>query len=110
MDIFRKLMRAAFPDKTWEVDLHGMRVEEALATVAEAIAATGEAGGATIRIICGKGKHSKGGKGVLREAVAGWLEAHGHGDYKRKVEGDGLDGSIIVQVNAKGPPKDPDDS
>lgn len=91
-------MRAAFPDAAWEVDLHGMRVPEALEAVENALKAAKEAGGGRVRIICGKGKGSKGGVGVLREAVGGWLEAHGYSGFTRNVEGDGRDGSMTVEV------------
>lgn len=98
MKLVREILKAAFPDKAWEVDLHGLRVPEALDTVERAIKAAKDCGGGRVRIICGKGKGSKGGVGVLREAVGGWLEAHGHGRFFRNVEGDGLDGSITVEV------------
>lgn len=103
MSLLRSVMRAAFPEAAWEVDLHGMRVPEALLTVAEAMEAARKAGGGRIRVICGKGRHSAGGVGVLREAVGGWLETHGHGGFARVVERDGLDGSILVEVEGETP-------
>lgn len=98
MSVLRALIRAAFPEAAWEVDLHGMRVPEALETVAAAIEAAKKAGGGRLRIVCGKGKRSAGGVGILREAVGGWLSANGYGDFTRNVEADGLDGSIFLDV------------
>ena len=98
------LLRSAYPDNAPELDLHGLRVPEALEQVATALEKSEAQGLQQLRIICGKGRHSPGGKGVLREAVAGWLDAHGYeGCYRRRVEGDGLDGSILLELN---PPND----
>lgn len=101
MNLLRSVMRAAFPDAAWEVDLHGMRVPQALDAVANAIEAAEKAGGGRLRIICGKGKRSAGGTGVLREAVGGWLDANGYAGFRRNVESDGLDGSILLDVESK---------
>ena len=99
MNFLHKLISAAFPELTPEVDLHGLRVPEALEATEKAIAAAKKGGAASLRIICGKGKGSPGGRGVLREAVAGWLEAHGfEGRFRRVIDADGLDGSIIVDL------------
>jgi len=102
MSIVRKIIAAAFPEKAPEIDLHGLRVPEALDRVSAALTQAKRDEVSMIRIICGKGKGSPGGRGVLREAVAGHLEKHGYkGRYRRVVEGDGLDGSIIVEIAEK---------
>lgn len=99
MGLLRKLLETAFPDASWEVDLHGMKVAEALETVQKAVEAVKARGGGRVRIITGKGLGSPGQVGVLREAVGGWLDSNGYGPhYTRKVERDGRDGSITVNV------------
>jgi len=99
MSLVDKLLETAFPEACWEVDLHRMRVPEALETVRMAILAAQRAGGGQIRIVCGKGKNSPNGVGVLREAVGGWLYANGLGDnFTRQVDYDGRDGAIAVKV------------
>lgn len=84
------------------MDLHGLRVPEALEVVGRALQ-QGEASGASrLRIVCGKGKGTPGGVGVLREAVAGWLDAHGYsGRYRRQVDRDGRDGAIWVELQRR---------
>ena len=79
MSLLRKILRTAFPDKTLELDLHGHRVPEALERVKALVKTLEEQGGGEVRIICGKGKGSPGGVGVLGKAVSGWLDAHGYG-------------------------------
>ncbi|TLM99861.1 hypothetical protein FDZ71_15180 [bacterium] len=99
MKFLRKIFSAATPGAMPEIDLHGLKVPLALEKVEEAIREVSSKGGGDIRIICGKGKGSRGGMGVLREAVAGWLDAHGlEGKYRRDLESDGLDGAIILTV------------
>ncbi|GAB4265211.1 MAG: hypothetical protein Kow0092_17380 [Deferrisomatales bacterium] len=100
----RRLLRAAFPEAGAEVDLHGLRVPEALAEVERALAEAKARGAARVRVVCGKGRGSPAGIGVLRTAVAGWLDAHGYGGrYRRQVDRDGKDGAIWVDLEA-GPP------
>jgi len=102
LTLLRRIISAAFPEKLPELDLHGLRVPEALEKVSAALTQAEDEGIYSLRIICGKGKGSAAGRGVLREAVAGLLENHGYkGRYRRVVESDGLDGSIIVEVAEK---------
>jgi DNA-nicking Smr family endonuclease len=97
----RRLLTAAFPGAAPELDLHGMRVPEALDAVEAALAEVTSGGGKGLRIVCGKGKGSPGGVGVLRSAVAGWLDAHGYeGRYRREVDSDGRDGVLWVELRA----------
>jgi DNA-nicking Smr family endonuclease len=104
MSWLRRLLHAAFPESDVEIDLHGLRVPEALSLVEQALARAETGGAERVRIVCGKGKGSPGGVGVLREAVAGWLEAHGYsGRYRRQVDRDGRDGAISVQVKKNRP-------
>lgn len=100
MTWFRRLLRAAWPDAVPQVDLHGLRVPEALAAVQASLDAAKRTGAPRLRIVCGKGKGSPGGEGVLRVAVAGWLEANGYGGrFRRDVDRDGRDGALLVDVH-----------
>ncbi len=100
MKWLRTILGIAFPGASPELDLHGMRVPEALAAVEEAVRRAEAEGVSEIRIVCGKGLGSPGGVGVLRTAVAGWLETHGYaGRYRREVDRDGRDGAILVRVS-----------
>jgi DNA-nicking Smr family endonuclease len=104
MSWFRRLLGAAFPEAGPEVDLHGLRVPEALAAVEQALGRAETRGALRLRIVCGKGRGSPGGVGVLREAVAGWLDAHGYaGRYQRQVDRDGRDGAIWVDLGKNRP-------
>jgi DNA-nicking Smr family endonuclease len=97
----RRLLAAGWPDRAPEIDLHGLRVPEALEAVRTALAAARRAGAPRLRIVCGKGRGSPAGKGVLREAVAGWLEANGYaGRYRREMDRDGRDGALSVDLGA----------
>lgn len=99
MKWLRLLLAAAWPDKAPEIDLHGLRVPEALGAVRTALAVARKSGAPRLRIVCGKGRGSPGGKGVLREAVAGWLEANGYaGRYRREMDRDGRDGALSVDL------------
>jgi len=103
MTWLRRLLAQAFPQSTPEIDLHGLRVPEALAAVERALRHAEGNGASKIRIVCGKGLGSVGGKGVLREAVAGWLEHHGYqGRYRRDVSADGRDGALWVELESRG--------
>jgi DNA-nicking Smr family endonuclease len=103
MSWLRRLLRSAFPENCPELDLHGMRVAEALAAVERVLERAEAQGVEEVRIVCGKGRHSPGGVGVLRTAVAGWLDAHGYvGHYRRQVDRDGRDGAIRVTLGKAG--------
>ncbi len=95
----RTILRTAIPETAPEVDLHGTRVPEAISAVEGALRRAEAQGVGEIRIVCGKGLGSRGGVGVLREAVAGWLDAHGYaGRYRRQLARDGRDGAILVRL------------
>lgn len=99
MSVLRSLLRSAFPESCPEIDLHGLRVPEALALVEKALEEAARQAEPEVRIVCGKGRGSPGGVGVLREAVCGWLDAHGYaGRYRRVVDADGRDGSVRVTL------------
>lgn len=99
MKWLRNLTRSAFPAAAPEIDLHGLRVPEALHVVQAALREAECAGAQSLRIVCGKGRGSPGGVGVLRDVVAGWLEVHGYADrFRREVDRDGRDGAIRVHL------------
>ncbi len=56
-----------------ELDLHGMRLEEARQKVEEFIAECSRAGLGCVRIVHGRGQHSADGRAVLKEQVPRWL-------------------------------------
>ena len=62
-----------------EVDLHGMRVEEALRRLTGFLVSARSARLRTVLVITGKGLHSDDGRGVLKEAVERWLRDQGQG-------------------------------
>ncbi|MDF1555073.1 MAG: Smr/MutS family protein [Deferrisomatales bacterium] len=97
MNWLRRVLRAAFPAGCPELDLHGLRVSEALVEVERFVARAEQQAVGEVRIVCGKGRHSPSGVGVLRLAVPGWLDAHGYaGRYRREVDRDGRDGALRV--------------
>ena len=99
MNWLRRVIASAFPASCPELDLHGLRVPEALAEVEGFLARAESQGVGEVRIVCGKGRHSRGGLGVLRTAVPGWLESHGYaGRYRREVDRDGRDGAVRVSL------------
>lgn len=96
--LITRILKTAFPDTVPELDLHGMKVPEALKAVEKALTEieTGETRG--VRIICGKGKNSPGGVSVLGPAVTGLLDSRGYaGNYIRNLDLDGRDGSVTVK-------------
>jgi DNA-nicking Smr family endonuclease len=83
------------------LDLHGMGVKAALVETERFLADAQAHGLGSVKIITGKGRGSPGGRGVLREAVPGWLEGSGR-PYVRRWERcpdqSGMDGGLIVWV------------
>ncbi len=57
------------------LDLHGYDSERAERALRAFIARERKRGGERLLIIVGKGRHSAGGRGVLRAAIAEWLSA-----------------------------------
>jgi DNA-nicking Smr family endonuclease len=55
------------------LDLHGARVERAREMLVAFLAAERARGRELVLVIVGKGRHSPGGRGVLRDEVADWL-------------------------------------
>ncbi len=60
-----------------QVDLHGLRAEAALLRLDSFIAEAAGSGLRTVLVITGKGHHSPGGRGILRQRVEEWLHHRG---------------------------------
>ena len=69
---FRRLRRGAYHVGA-ELDLHGMRADEARLAVARFLAESQDRGIRCLRIIHGKGLRSKGEGPVLKQRLDGWL-------------------------------------
>lgn len=59
------------------LDLHGLKSEEALRRLESFVAEAAGAGARTVRVITGKGHHSPGGRGVLKQRVEEWIVHQG---------------------------------
>ena len=59
------------------LDLHGYGVQDALALTERFLRDAVENGVTEVRIVYGKGRHSPGGRGVLREVIPRWLDGEG---------------------------------
>ncbi|WP_018913106.1 Smr/MutS family protein [Thiomonas sp. FB-6] len=71
-DVLRKLRRGHWVIQA-ELDLHGLRRDEARAALLEFTHAAQQRGARCLRVIHGKGLGSPGREGVLRHKVRGWL-------------------------------------
>ena len=60
-----------------QIDLHGLKGEEALRRLRHFLAAAAGAGARTVLVITGKGHHSPQGRGVLRRRVEEWIVGQG---------------------------------
>lgn len=59
------------------VDLHGLRVEDAIGVLSTLLPQAKRDGSRAVRVVTGKGHHSRDGVGVLRDAVEHWIAHHG---------------------------------
>jgi DNA-nicking Smr family endonuclease len=85
------------------LDLHGLGVKDALAATERFLHEAQASGVTEIRIVYGKGRHSPGGRGVLREVIPRWLAGEGRrfvasADPEPDVYGE--DAAIVVRVRA----------
>ncbi len=60
-----------------ELDLHGLKAEEALKRLAHFVGVARASGARTVLVITGKGHNSPGGRGVLRRRVEEWIRGPG---------------------------------
>ena len=90
------------------LDLHGLGVRDAIAATERFLVDATAAGAREVRIVYGKGRHSPGGRGVLREVVPRWLAAEGsrwvaHADPEPDARGE--DASILVRLHGPDEPR-----
>jgi DNA-nicking Smr family endonuclease len=106
----RKLLRQAL-DLIPTLDLHGLGVQDALKQTEQFLRDAQAAGLGSVRIVYGKGRGSRGGRGVLREVIPRWLDTEGGPyvrRYERRPDSSGLDGGMIVWVRMS--PEEEEDS
>jgi len=87
------------------LDLHGLGVKEALAQTAKFLDEAERAGFDRVRIVYGKGRHSEGGRGILREVVPKWLATEGSrwvASFSPVLEPSGEEGSVEVRLKGSG--------
>lgn len=70
--VFKKLRRGTYRMAA-ELDLHGLRSEEAKLEIVRFLAEAGDRGWRGVRIIPGKGLRSRGDGPVLKQRLDGWL-------------------------------------
>jgi DNA-nicking Smr family endonuclease len=70
--VFRRLQRGTYRLAA-ELDLHGMRWDEAKVAMVRFLAAARDADARCVRIIHGKGLRSKGDGPVIKQRIDGWL-------------------------------------
>lgn len=70
--VFRRLRRGTYHLER-ELDLHGMRSDEAKAAIVRFLAECRDRGARCVRIVHGKGLRSKGAGPVLKQRLDGWL-------------------------------------
>ncbi len=78
--VLLRWLRAASPataERHPRLDLHGFGVKDAIAVTARFLEEAHAAGISEVRIVYGKGRHSPGGRGVLREVIPRWLADEG---------------------------------
>ena len=80
-----------------ELDLHGCTSEEARTEVKEFLQEADENKWNRVRIVVGKGLHSKYGKAVLPDTVKAYLVEHGH-NYTYAKLADGGEGALEVAL------------
>jgi DNA-nicking Smr family endonuclease len=107
----RKLVRAALGIMP-TLDLHGLGVQDALRETEQFLRDAQDAHLGSVRIVYGKGRRSRAGRGVLREVIPRWLESDGHAfvrRYERRPDASGADGGMIVWVRAPADPTEASD-
>ena len=108
----RKLIRAALGLMP-TLDLHGLGAQEALHETERFLRDAQEVGLGSVRIVYGKGRHSRGGRGVLRDLIPRWLDNEGRvyvRRWERRPDTTGADGGMIVWVRMPPDEEDPDEA
>jgi DNA-nicking Smr family endonuclease len=100
-DILRKLRRSHWKIQD-QLDLHGMRAEEARLYVAEFLIHCLQRGSRCVRIIHGKGLGSRNGTPVLKNKLRSWLVQREEVlAYCQAREADGGNGALVVLLKAR---------
>lgn len=86
------------PARTEELDLHGMTVAEAEASLTRMLRECRERRTGTLRVVTGKGIHSAAGRAVLRETLTAGLNSGRYGRIKRFRPGKAREGGSGVLV------------
>ncbi len=98
--------RAASSSQRPLLDLHGLGVRDAIAATERFLAEAQGAGVPEVRIVYGKGRHSPGGRGVLREVIPRWLAAEGRAwvaSAEPEPDVHGEDAAIVVRLRTLDP-------
>jgi hypothetical protein len=93
----------AHPHSQPRLDLHGLGVKDAIAATERFLREAHAAGIPEVRIVYGKGRHSPGGRGVLREVIPRWLAEDGRRwitSAEPEPDAHGEDAAILVRVRA----------
>jgi DNA-nicking Smr family endonuclease len=100
--VLRKL-RSGFWAVQDELDLHGLRTEEARELLAQFLTGAVRRGHRCLRVIHGKGWRSRNNEPVLKRKVAGWLTQRGEVlAYCEARPADGGSGAVTVLLEARG--------
>jgi DNA-nicking Smr family endonuclease len=86
-----------------ELDLHGLRSEEARMLLSDFLGSAYKRGARCLRVIHGKGNRSPGGEPVLKRKVAAWLVQRGEVlAFCEARPADGGGGAVMVLLKARG--------
>jgi DNA-nicking Smr family endonuclease len=86
-----------------ELDLHGLRSEQARALLSDFLAAALKRGLRCVRVIHGKGRGSPGGEPVLKRRVGVWLTQRGEVmAFCEARPAEGGSGAVVVLLKARG--------
>lgn len=99
--LLKRLRRGEFSIQD-ELDLHGYFAQEAKSTVHDFINQAAAADISAIRIVHGKGLHSKNKKPILKNLILGWLRKNQHVlAVCSTPANDGSTGAIYVLINTR---------
>lgn len=80
-----------------ELDLHGLRQDEAMAELADFLHKAERLGWERVKIITGRGLNSPDGRGVLRDRAEAFLRSHNYRFQAAKLA-DGGAGCLMVDI------------
>lgn len=81
-----------------ELDLHGLRQDEALAELASFLRRAEALGWDRVKVITGRGINSPDGRGVLKERAEAYLRAHTY-RFQNARQADGGAGCLLVDIS-----------